>query len=66
MRWSMRFNLGQNADRNVPRKPRTSGGVKGHIYNNTTLPGSPGLWLRSFIVSALLFVLANGFASRLV
>jgi MFS family permease len=36
-------------DRNVPRKPRLVGGVKGHNLNDITLPGSPALWAGSFI-----------------
>ncbi len=35
-------------DRNVHRKPRLVGGVKGHNMNDNTLPGSPALWARSF------------------
>ncbi len=30
------------------RKPRLVGGVKGHIMNDNTLPGSPALWAGSF------------------
>jgi hypothetical protein len=40
------YNL--QSDRNVPRKPRRVGGVKGHNINDITLPGSPGLWPGSF------------------
>jgi len=35
-------------DRNVPRKPRLVGGVKGHNMNETSSPGSPTLWVGSF------------------
>ena len=34
--------------RNVPRKPRLVGGVKGHNMNDNTLPGSRALWAGSF------------------
>jgi hypothetical protein len=43
--------------RNVPRKPRPVGGVKGHNMNETSFarillatacPGSPALWAVSF------------------
>ena len=34
--------------RNVPRKPRLVGGVKGHNMNDTSFPGSPALWAESF------------------
>jgi hypothetical protein len=36
-------------DRNVPRKLRLVGGVKGHNMNETSFPGSPALWAGSFI-----------------
>jgi D-alanine-D-alanine ligase len=39
----MTYNLRKDFDRNVPRKPRLLGGVKGHNMNDTTLPGSPAL-----------------------
>ena len=35
-------------DRNVSRKPRLVGGVKGHNMNETSFPGSPALWAGSF------------------
>jgi hypothetical protein len=35
-------------DRQVPRKPCLVGGVKGHNKNETSFPGSPGLWPESF------------------
>ncbi len=35
-------------DRQVPRKPRSVGGVKGHNKNEISFPGSPGQWPRSF------------------
>ena len=35
-------------DRNVHRKPRLVGGVKGHNMNDNTLPGSHALWAGSF------------------
>jgi len=35
-------------DRNVPRKPRLVGGVKGHNENENSFPGSPALWAGSF------------------
>jgi hypothetical protein len=45
-----------NFDRNVPRKPRLVGGVKGHNINDITLPGSPALWAGSFkIVFSIVF-----------
>ena len=37
----------QRADRNVLRKPRLVGGVKGHNMNDNTLPGSPFDMLRA-------------------
>ena len=39
---------GLSFDRNVPRKPRLVGGVKGHNINETSFPGSPALWAGSF------------------
>ena len=38
----------KNVGRTVPHKPRLVGGVKGHNINEITLPGSSGLWARSF------------------
>ncbi len=35
-------------DRQVPRKPRLVGGVKGHNINEISFPGSPALWAGSF------------------
>jgi len=35
-------------DRQVPRKSRLVGGVKGHNQNEISFPGSPALWARSF------------------
>jgi hypothetical protein len=35
-------------DRQMPRKPRLIGGVKGHNINDTSSPGSPVLWTGSF------------------
>jgi hypothetical protein len=35
-------------DRQVPRKPRPQGEVKGHNRNEISFPGSPGLWPESF------------------
>jgi len=35
-------------DRQVPRKPRFVGEVKGHNWNEISFPGSPGLWPGSF------------------
>jgi len=35
-------------DRQVPRKPRLAGGVKGHNINEISFPGSPALWAGSF------------------
>jgi hypothetical protein len=36
-------------DRNVPRKPRLVGGVKGHNMSEISFPGSPALiWAGSF------------------
>jgi len=35
-------------DRQVPRKPRLVGGVKGHNINEMSFPGSPALWAGSF------------------
>jgi hypothetical protein len=40
------FNL--KSDRQVPRKPRPVGGVKGHNINEISFPGSPALWAGSF------------------
>jgi len=40
-------------DRNVPRKPRLVGGVKGHNMNETSFPGSPALWAGSFTFGIL-------------
>jgi hypothetical protein len=40
-------------DRNVPRKPRLVGGVKGHHMNEISFPGSPALWAGSFTLSDL-------------
>jgi len=37
-----------NFDRQVPRKPRLVGGVKGHNINEISFPGSPALWAGSF------------------
>jgi hypothetical protein len=46
-------------DRQVPRKPRLVGGVKGHNINEisfphfplaTTCPGTPALWAGSFTI----------------
>jgi hypothetical protein len=34
--------------RDVPRKPRFVGGVKGHNVEENTLPGSAALWAGSF------------------
>jgi hypothetical protein len=34
----------QGFDRQVPRKPRLVGGVKGHNINEISFPGSPALW----------------------
>jgi hypothetical protein len=39
---------GESLGRNVPRKPRLVGGVKGHNMNEISLPGSPALWAGSF------------------
>ncbi len=36
-------------DRQVPRKPRLVGGVKGRNINEISFPGSPALWAGSFI-----------------
>jgi hypothetical protein len=35
--------FGDVFDRNVPRKPRLAGGVKGHNIKEITLPGSPAV-----------------------
>jgi hypothetical protein len=35
-------------DRQVPRKPRLVGGVKGHNQNVISFPRSPALWAGSF------------------
>jgi hypothetical protein len=40
--------IGMAIGRNVPRKPRLVGGVKGHNINETSFPGSPALWAGSF------------------
>jgi len=37
-----------NIGRDVPRKPRFVGGVKGHNVEENTLPGSAALWAGSF------------------
>ena len=37
--------MGQASDRQVPRKPRLVGGVKGHNINEISFPGSPALCL---------------------
>ena len=37
-----------NIGRDVPRKPRFVGGVKGHNIEENTLPGSAALWAGSF------------------
>ena len=42
---------GDSSDRQVPRKARFVGGVKGHNINETSFPGSPALWAGSFIPS---------------
>ena len=42
-----------NIGRNVPRKPRFVGGVKGHNVEENTLPGSATLWAGSFQWSAI-------------
>ena len=39
--------------RNVPRKVRLVGGVKGHNMNETSSSGSPALWAGSFIFTRL-------------
>jgi len=39
---------GLSFDRQVPRKPRLVGGVKGHNINEISFPGSPALWAGSF------------------
>jgi molybdopterin converting factor small subunit len=41
---------GISSDRQVPRKPRPVGGVKGHNKNEISFPGSPGLWPGSFTI----------------
>ena len=38
----------RRGDRQVPRKPRPVGGVKGHNINEISFPGSPALWAGSF------------------
>ncbi len=38
------------SDRQMPRRPRLVGGVKGHNQKDISFPGSPGLWPRSFIM----------------
>jgi hypothetical protein len=47
----LEFQAISNFDRKVPCKPRAVRGVKGHNINDIALPGSPGLWPGSFIVS---------------
>jgi len=37
-----------NIGRDVPRKSRLVGGVKGHNVEENTLPGSAALWAGSF------------------
>jgi hypothetical protein len=40
---------GCDLDRQVPRKPRLVGGIKGHNINEISFPGSPALiWAGSF------------------
>jgi len=39
---------GLHVDRQVPRKPRPVGGVKGHNDNEISFPGSPALGAGSF------------------
>jgi len=48
--WNQRFlDFFRNLiDRQVPRKPRLIGGVKGHNINDISSPGSPVLWTGSF------------------
>jgi hypothetical protein len=43
-----RFRREGALDRQVPRKPRLVGGVKGHNQDDISFPGSPGLWPGSF------------------
>jgi hypothetical protein len=38
----------RSCDRQVPRKPRLAGGVKGNNYNEVSFPGSPALWAGEF------------------
>ena len=52
---------GSGHDRRVPRKSRLVSGVKGYNLNETSPPGSPALWARSFIYP--LEIIPRGFAS---
>jgi hypothetical protein len=44
-------------DRQVPRKPRLVGGVKGHNQNEISSPRSPALWAGNFTSAVLKFLI---------
>jgi hypothetical protein len=48
--------MSKSFGRNVPRRPRLVGGVKGHNMNETSFPGSPALWAGSFTFGLLTFL----------